>query len=358
MRRPDPDELLRRVQAEEECARKGRLKVFLGYASGVGKSFRMLDEGRRRRERGEDVIVGAVQKNAAPDVEALLNKLEVVPLRDQNGRWAMDLPAILRRRPAVCLVDSLAFDNPAGSRNARRWQDVEELLRCGISVITSVNLQFIEERQEQVEAITGKHVTETVPESFLHTADDIEVVDAEVATGRSDEPGDEATVRRQRQLSELREIALLLAADIVDRQLEAYIARNGIEQQWGAQERILVCITPRASAARMIESGRRNVERFHGELFVVYVRQFHVSAEDQRTLEGSFEFARAAGAQVEILDGEDFVETVLRFAHEHGVTQIFVGHSPGGTIWTRLRGSAVDQLIRRVSGIDVRVFPQ
>ncbi|HLJ17266.1 MAG TPA: hypothetical protein VKV15_22415 [Bryobacteraceae bacterium] len=357
LHRPDPDQLLRQVQAEEECERRGRLKVFLGYASGVGKSFRMLDEGRRRSERGEDVVVGAIQAKISPEVEALLAKLEVIPLRDCDGLKVMDLPAIFRRRPGICLVDGLAYDNPPGLRNAKRWQDVEELLSCGISVITAVNLQFIEEKQQQVEAITGKHVAETVPESFLRTADEIEVVDAppEVAAHRGVDA--ERELSRQHRLSELREIALLLAADIVDRQLEAYIARHGIEQLWGAQERILVCITPRASAARMIESGRRNVERFHGELFAGYVGQPHLSAEDQQALERNLQLARTAGAQVEILEGENFVDTILRFAREHGITQIFAGHSPGGGLWTRLFGSPVDRLIRRADGIDIHLFP-
>ncbi|MEO7142206.1 MAG: hypothetical protein ABI165_01745 [Bryobacteraceae bacterium] len=359
-RRRDPDQLLRQIQAEEECARRGRLKVFLGYASGVGKSFRMFDEGRRRRERGEDVIAGAIQSKASPEVEALLDKLEVIPLLDTAGGPVMDMDTILRRNPRVCLVDGLAHDNPTGWRTASRWQDVEELLRRGIAVITSVNLQFIAEHREQVEAITGKHVTETVPESFLRTADEIEVVDAppEVAATRGTEVDHDATTRGQHQLSGLREIALLLAADIVDRQLECYIERNGIEQLWGAQERILISITPRASAAAMIESGRRNVERFHGELFVVYVNQPKESADGQRELDRNLRLAENAGARVEILDGEDFVDTILRFAREHGITQIFAGHSPGESWRSRLFGSPVDRLIRRADGIDVRVFPQ
>ncbi|MGH7248856.1 MAG: sensor histidine kinase KdpD, partial [Pseudomonadota bacterium] len=305
-RRPDPDRLLRQIQAEEECQRRGRLKVFLGYASGVGKSFRMLDEGRRRRERGEDIVVGAIQNKASSEVDALLDRLEVIPLIDTGAGRVMDLPAILLRRPAVCLVDGLAYDNPPGWRTASRWQDVEYLLSRGISVVTSVNLQFIEERREQVEAITGKHVIETVPRSFLNTADEIEVVDAPpgVAANRRDESDLESAALRQHRLSELREIALLLAADIVDRQLESYIERNGIEQLWGAQERILICISSRSSAARMIESGHRNAQRFHGELFVAYVNQPNLAPGDQQTLRRNFSLAQSAGAHLEILDGE------------------------------------------------------
>src|SRR5882724_7263087 len=177
-RRRSPEELLLQAQAEEAYERSGTLKVFLGYGSGVGKSFRMLDEGRRRRERGQDVIVGAIQLKTPPEVESLLAALEVVPLKSVDGTLVMDLPAILERHPAVCLVDGLAYDNPAGSNNQYRWQDVEELLDAGISVITSVNIQYIDELRERVERITGKRVTQTVPRTFLNSADEIVVVDA------------------------------------------------------------------------------------------------------------------------------------------------------------------------------------
>src|ERR1700689_814282 len=172
--RLSPEELLRRVQAEEEYERRGRLKIFLGYASGVGKSFRMLDEGRRRKARGQDVVVGAIQPKMAPDLATLLQKLEVIPLQTAGGIPYMDVETILKRHPGVCLVDGLAYDNPPARPNAHRWQDVEQLLRAGIAVITSVNLQYVEEMREAVERIrlSGKHVTVTVPESFLRTADE------------------------------------------------------------------------------------------------------------------------------------------------------------------------------------------
>ena len=173
-----PDQLLQQAQAEEAYERRGKLKVFLGYASGVGKSFRMLDEGRRRRERGEDVIVGATQLKTSPEVESLLGSLEVVPLKSVDDTMVMDLPEILKRHPSVCLVDGLAYDNPHGCTNPYRWQDVEELLEAGISVITSVNIQYIDELRERVERITGKKVTQTVPRQFLNSADEIAVVDA------------------------------------------------------------------------------------------------------------------------------------------------------------------------------------
>ena len=311
IRRRTPEELLQQVQAEEDYERRGRLKVFLGYASGVGKSFRMLDEGRRRQERGQDVVVGAIQPKTAPEIEAVLSKLEVIPLREMDGIYVMDTPAILKRHPSVCLVDGLAYDNPAGSANASRWQDVNELLDAGISVITSVNIQYIDDLRERVQRITGKHRDANGAAQFSEfggrdcrrgrAAGDVH------RPGRTDGGG---TAGPEQKLSELREIALLLAADVVDKQLEAYLQRNGLPQTFGAQERILVCITPRANAAPMIASGKRNADRFHGDLTVAYVRQAEISASDQEALERNLAIARAAHARIEILDGQDPIETL------------------------------------------------
>jgi two-component system sensor histidine kinase KdpD len=157
---------------------RGRLKVFLGYASGVGKSFRMFDEGRRRRERGQDVVVGAVQPKVSPEIRPLLSSLEIIPTLNIKGVPVVDVEAILQRQPRICMIDGLAYDNPPGSRNAHRWQDVEELLSAGITVVSSVNLQYIEDQREAVEKLTGKRVEQTVPRGFLNTADEIVVVDA------------------------------------------------------------------------------------------------------------------------------------------------------------------------------------
>jgi two-component system sensor histidine kinase KdpD len=358
--RLSPDELLRRVQAEEEYERRGRLKVFLGYASGVGKSFRMLDEGRRRRARGQDVVVGAIQPKLPEELAGLLQKLEVIPLQSAEGIPYMDVETILKRHPQVCLVDGLAYDNPPGRPNAHRWQDVEQLLNAGIAVITSVNLQYVEERRQEVERIQGKRVNVTVPESFLQTADEIEVVDApaeycmpQAASGEPVSAGE-----LDNRLSQLREIALLLAADVVDKQLEDYMRRQGVGQAFGAQERILVCITPRANGARMLDRARFARDRFHGELFVVHVSQPEISAEDQQALERNLALAVQEGARVRTLEGADPVAAILQFAHEQRITQIYVGHSPAQGWWSRFRKTNVDRLIEDAEGMDVKLIPQ
>ena len=360
LRRKTPEELLREAQAEERrAAKKGYLKIVLGYASGVGKSFRMLDEARRRRERGQDVVVGGMQPKVPPDVAALVPRLEVIPLRQSGGGASIDVDAIVRRRPAVCFIDGLAYDNPPGSRHATRWQDVEELLEAGIKVVASINVQYVAELRAEVEAITGKKIKETVPVAFIQSADEIEIVDAppEEPIERTAEEEMDAR-RREQRLSHLRELALVLAADVVDQQLERYLEQQGIRQHPAAHERILICITPRANLQQMLATARGIAEKFHAELFATYVRQAGISAADRAVLDEKLQAARSAGARVEILEGEDPAAAILDFARAKGITQLFLGHSQRSGIGARLWGNPVDQIIRRSTGMDVRIFPQ
>jgi two-component system sensor histidine kinase KdpD len=358
-RRKTPDDFLREAQAEERAARQGHLKIFLGYASGVGKSFRMFDEARRRRERGQDIVVAAVQPRVPTEVDELLRDLEVVPLKSAGDRPAIDVDALIRRCPAVCVVDGLAYDNPPGARNPTRWRDVQDLLGAGIKVIGSINIQYVAELGEQVEAITGKHVAETVPIEFIKSADEIELVDAPASQPMEGSPEEQLdAARREQRLSKLRELALVLAADVVDHQLNEYLERHGIRHSIGAQERILVCITPRANAGAMIETARAIADRFHGELIAAYVNQPEISPAGRAALEERLAIARAAGARVEILDGEDPVDAILEFAKANGITQLFIGHSQRSGLWSRIWGNPVDKLIRGTPGMDVRVFPQ
>jgi two-component system sensor histidine kinase KdpD len=358
-RRKTPEELLRECQPEDTVAKKGHLKIFLGYASGVGKSFRMLDEARRRRERGQDVLVGAIQPRMSPDVEAVVRKLEVIPLKTIGAGTAVDVEALIKRHPAVCFIDGLAYDNPPGARNPTRWQDVQELRDAGIKVVASINIQYVSELREQVEAITGKHVTETVPVSFIKTADEIEIVDAASEEPIERTPEEQVDARRrEHKLSRLRELALVLAADVVDQQLLGYLDSHGIKQHFGTHERVLVCITPRANVRDMIETAQVIAERFHAELIVAYVNQPDISPRDLAALEERLTIARTAGARIEILEGDNAVDAILDFARSRGITQLFIGHSQRSGLKSRLLGNPVDRLIQRSRGLDVRVFPQ
>jgi two-component system sensor histidine kinase KdpD len=358
-RRPTPEQLLQQIESNDRYTARGRLKIFLGYSSGVGKSFRMIDEGRRRHARGQDVLVGAMQPNLAADVQQALSLMEVIPVKDVDGVPMMDMKRILERHPQVCLVDGLAYDNPHGELHAKRWQDVEQLLDAGISVISSVNLQHIEEKRSEVESITGKHVDQTVPLSFLQTADEIVIVDAppQSCMRLEGEKNGRSRPLTQQQLSELREIALLLTADVVDKQLERYLARHGLEQLWGTQERILVCLGPNSDATRMLDSAARNRDRFHGELIVVNLNRPEWSPEQKGRMTAFLDSAREKRAEIVEIDAENIVDGILAFARQRGITQIYVGHRGRESWFERAFGSDLDKLISQAEGIDVRVFP-
>ncbi len=344
----DPDALLRDIEAGERASRTGQLKVFLGYAPGVGKSFRLLDEGRRRHERGEDVVVAALQPDVPPDAARVIHDLERIPPLEVDGVPILDVDALLRRRPQVCLIDGLAYDNPPGSRRTKRYQDVEDLLAAGISVLTSVNLEYIAEQQPFVRQVAGSTPSESVPQAFISRADEVVVVDAPADLGASD----------AQPLSALRQRALLLTAEVVDHQLEDYLQRHGVRSSWGAQERILVCMTPRANAARMLAAGRRNADQLHGELFAIYVVQPRLTVEDQMANERNAAIALSQDARLDVLEGRDPVATILDYARRHNITQMFVGHTLKRTWAARLWGTPLDRLVREAEGIDVRVFPQ
>jgi two-component system sensor histidine kinase KdpD len=271
------------------------------------------------------------------------------------GRRAVAVDAVLARRPAVCLVDDLARDNQAGAAHSKRYQDVAALIDAGISVLTSINLEEIDEQQPFIEQLFGRRSGETVPQSFIDRADEIVVVDApEDPSPLGDIAGSDAQALA---LAALRERALLLVADAVQRQLDDYLRVNRVDSSWGTQERILVCMTPRANAAAMLASGRRNADRFHGELFAVYVNQPNLTAEDRSALARNVMLARAQHAEVSILDGHDPISAILEFARQRNVTQLYVGHNLRRTWQARVTGSLLDRLIRLADGLDVRVFP-
>ena len=215
------------------------------------------------------------------------------------------------------------------------------------------------ELREQIERITGKQIRETVPVSFIKDADEIEIVDAPPEERAVRTPGEDVdATRREQRLSKLRELALVLAADVVDHQLQDYLEQHGLHHQFGAYERILVCITPRANVQEMIEAAKVISEKFHGELMVAYVNQPEISAADQAALQDRLTLAQAAGARIEILEGEDPSTAILDFANSRGITQLFIGHSQRSGLAARLWGNPVDRLIERSRGMDIRVFPQ
>jgi two-component system sensor histidine kinase KdpD len=314
----------------------------------VGKSLRMFDEGRRRKKRGQDVVIGAIQRKGLDDIAHLIKEFEIIP------GDVIDVDAIIRRAPQVCLVDELARDNPPGSKYEHRWQEVEAIRAHGVNVVGAVNLQHICEQQDAVERITGRRSANSVPQSFIQSADEIVIVDvpAEQLTQHGG-PGN----LNPAQLSELRELALLLAAQVVEHQLQHYMDAHGILQSWGTQERILVCITPRSSARQMLESGARAAQRFHGQLLAVYVKQDDLTREAQEAVDESLAFARKLGAEVHVVEARaDPIAEIVRFAREQRITQVFIGHSQQSS-WKFWSQNPVDKLIREAEGMDVRIFP-
>jgi two-component system sensor histidine kinase KdpD len=356
--RPDPEQLLRRLENEEQSRREGRLKVFLGYTSGVGKTPRMLHEAKRRWERGEDLIIAALPAALPDELRLIAATMPSIPPLSPGG--AIDVSRLLARKPEVVVVDPLALDNPEGSRNRSRWQDLLELLSQGISVLTAVNIQYIDELKEQTSLTSGKVATMTVPRRFIERADEIEVVDvppewlSQRRLKRPDEVWDSERIRR---LTDLREAALLLAAEVVDQQLDHYLERHGLQASPRTYERILVCLTPRSSAAEMLEVAVRNRDRYKGELHVIYVRQPGLTPAQKAALESNFELARAAAASVHIANETDPVEAISAFARTHGITQVFIGHTSQHGWWNALRGTPVDRLIGRGAEFDINIFP-
>jgi two-component system sensor histidine kinase KdpD len=372
--RPDPEELLRRVQQEERRSRRGRFKIFLGFAAGVGKTVTMLDEGNRRRARGEDVVVGYFEPHDRSETLARLGSLEVVPRRKisyRGSEWEeMDTEAILRRKPEVVLVDELAHTNVPGSEREKRWEDVEILLDAGISVLATLNIQHIESLNDKIAQITGVQVRETIPDRILDTADEVVVVDVSPGTLRERlesgqvYPPERARVAlqsffREGNLGALRELALRQAADEVDRNLTEYRRRHRITQVWGAQERVLACISPHPATRVVVRRGKRLADRVHGDFYVAFVCPEgdldRLPPADRKVIDSQLDLARRLDAEVHVLPGRDVAETLVEFARARQVTQICLGRSVR-TRWQHLlRPSVIHEIIRLADGIDVHI---
>jgi two-component system sensor histidine kinase KdpD len=369
--RPNPDALLRDLQRDTQ---RGRLKVFLGASAGVGKTYAMLSEAREQQERGVDVLLGFVETHGRRETEAQIQGLERLPLREFEYRSVQvkefDLDAALVRHPELCLVDELAHSNAPGSRHAKRWQDVVELLDAGIDVYTAVNVQHLESLNDPVAQITGVIVRETVPDAFLERADEIEVVDV---------PPDELRQRLKEgkvyvperiehalegffktgNLIALRELALRRAADRVDAQMQRYRAEQGIRGLWPTRERILVCIAPNRLASRVVRAAARLGAASHGELVAVYVesdRQSRRPAEEHERAREALRLAESLGMETVTLSGHDIVEEVLSYARRRNANLVVVG-KPIKPRWRELLfGSVVDEMVRRSGEIDIHVI--
>jgi two-component system, OmpR family, sensor histidine kinase KdpD len=369
--RVDPDELLRRVRAEERKASRGQLVVFFGAAPGVGKTYSMLESARSERDLKRDVVVGIVETHGRFDTGALVIGLELLPRRKVDHRGVtveeFDLDAALARKPGLILVDELAHTNAPGSRHAKRWQDVEELLDAGIDVYTTLNVQHVESLNDVIAQITGVVVRETVPDRILEEATEVRLIDLPtesllerlqgglVYRPEQAERAAESFFRKGNLIA-LRELALRSVAERVDADMRLYKAEHGIERVWPIAERVLVCVSPSPSSARLVRAARRMATSLHGGCVAVFVEtpaSLRMSSADRRRLQEHLRLAEQLGAEAVTLRGDDAAEETVRYAQTRNVTKIVVG-KPTHSRWRdRISTSFLDTIVRSSGDIDV-----
>lgn len=373
--RPDPDALLRRMQAEEARAKRGKLKIFFGLAPGVGKTYRMLQVARDLVcEQHLDVVIGLVESHRRPDTASMVLGLELLPRRRVEYRGHVleefDLDLALARRPALLLLDELAHTNAPGGRHAKRWQDVEELLAAGIDVFTTVNVQHVESLNDVVAQIAGVQVRETVPDAVLDRADAIELVDIapeellqRLREGKVYLP-DQASRAvehffKRGNLLALRELALRRTAQHVDEDVLAYREAHGVRATWPTGERILVCVGPAPSSGRLIRAAARLAAGLRCPWTATYVEPTvgaPLTDADRDRLEVHLRLAESLGASVGRLSGDHVAKTLVDHARRSNVTRIVLG-KPRHSRWRdRLRGSLVDDVVRESGEIEVQVI--
>jgi two-component system sensor histidine kinase KdpD len=374
-KRPSPDALLE--AARRESHQVGRLKIFVGAAPGVGKTYEMLQSAQAKRKAGADVVVGIVETHGRAETEALLQGLEVLPRKRLEYKdqilEEMDIDALIARHPQIALVDELAHTNAPGSRHPKRYLDVEELLSHGIDVYTAVNIQHIESLNDVVAQITHVRVRETVPDSVFDRADAIELIDltpddliqrlkegkvyvpkqAERALEHYFSPGN---------LTALRELALRRTAERVDEQLLTHMQANAIAGPWAAGERVLVCVSEDPRAAGLVRYAKRLADRLHAPWTAISIettRSLQLTDEQRDRLADTLRLAEAMGGEALTIPavGRRIADDVINFAHANNVTQIIIGKSTRSRWFEIIRGSVVHDLVRSAGNISVHVIP-
>jgi len=372
--RPSPEALLEAARREE--GRLGKLKIFMGAAPGVGKTYEMLQQARARKKDGYDIVVGIVETHGRKETEALLEDLEVIPRQriDYKGQRVeeMDLDAILARHPQIVLVDELAHTNVTSSRHPKRYLDVEELLNQGINVYTTLNIQHIESLNDIVAQITHVRVRETVPDSILDRADAIELVDITPEDLIQRLRDGKVYVPKQAEralehffspanLTALRELALRRTAERVDEQLLSEMQARAISGPWPAGERLLVCISEDPRAAGLVRYTKRLADRLHALWTALYVetkRSLQLSEEERDRIADTLRLAQALGGESVTLPGGDrsIADDVVAYAHANNITQLIIGKSSRSRWFELLHGSVVRDLLETCGNISVHVI--
>lgn len=373
-RRPDPAELLTRAEREEARRGRGRLKVFFGAAPGVGKTYAMLASVQRLARDGVDIVIGLVETHGRTETEQMLLGLDILPRREVEYRGAtlreFDLDAALARKPEFVALDELAHTNAPGSRFEKRWQDVEELLKAGIGVYTTLNVQHIESLNDVVAQITGVQVRETVPDSVIDEADEVELVDlppevllerlkaGRVYVPQSIQAASESFFR-QGNLIALRELALRRTAEWVDRQMRDYKRGKGIRAVWPAAERILVAVSPSPASGKIVRAAKRMAAGLYADLLAIYVetpRTASLPQADRDRVIQTLRLAESLGAETSTLSGTSAAAELIAFARERNVSKIVVGKTGRSRLREAILGSFVNNLVRLSGDIDIYVI--
>ena len=389
--RPDPDQLLAHVQAEEARARRGRLRIFFGASAGVGKTYAMLEAARSARASGTDVVVGYIEPHGRIETERLLEGLEQLPLLSVQyrgiTRYELDLDAALRRQPAILLVDELAHSNLVGGepapRHPKRWQDVQELLDAGISVWTTVNVQHLESLNDKVEQISGVKIRETIPDWVVQQASEVVMVDLapRALLNRLDRgviyQGERAQSAKKNFFKEstlvaLREFALRETAfEVRSRHDSVVVDESEPEHEVSAArpdfprsstERVLVLLTPHPSTAALVRRGKRVADYFKGECIAIAVCPGgcleSLSETDRKSLEKHLKFAQDLHVSTHLLSGENIAEEFASFAHRNDVTQIYVSRSKSQSWFSPFKPDLIQRIIRLSGDIEITIVAE
>lgn len=371
-KRPSPESLLAKLNNGEQP----RLRVYIGAAPGVGKTYQILEDAHLLRSQGVDIVIGTIETHGREDTNSKIGNLERLPMRRIDYRGVtleeMDLDAIVRRRPEIAIVDELAHTNAPGSKNEKRYQDVLDLLSAGISVITAVNIQHLESLNDVVARGTGVRVRETIPDSFLRRADEVVNVDVSVDTIRSrlrqgkiyDVVKIEQSLNnffRKGNLSILRELALRQVAADQAEKAHAYRALEGLEQSL-VPEKVMVAMASNGSAKKLLRTGSRIAGRLASDWYAVYIETpdeepNRIKPRDYAALQQNILFAEELGAKVVKLKGRNVADELINFARREGVTQVVFGQSWRSRWNILLHGSIINRFLREVRDANVQVVP-
>ncbi|MBB6631057.1 sensor protein KdpD [Clostridium algidicarnis] len=371
-KRLSPEEALEKANS----GKRGSLKIFLGYAPGVGKTYSMLNEANRRLFRQEDVVAGCIETHGRIDTKEQIGGLKIIAKKkiEYNGRILeeMDTETIIKLKPDAVLVDELAHTNVPGSKNKKRFEDVEEMLSEGIDVVTTVNIQHLESLNDVIRQITGIKIRETIPDSVVEHADEVVVIDITPdALQNRLKRGDIYKTEidralknffRKGNLNALREIALRQVAEEVDEDLAEYMKEHEIRENWHTAERVMICISSSDSSKKLIRRGARIAKRYKCEWLVVDVictSIFYAKSnpKDEENLNNNRALAKQLGAEVFTLKGKSISRELINFAFERHITQIIIGNSNRSTLQTMLRGSTVYKILKYTNDIEVHVIP-